>query len=75
VIAGLDQKSITRSRSGLVGLGDIPGLQHLLSSNTHDNSTSQTLILIKPQVTRLPMSAHISPQYLVGPVRGVKVML
>jgi general secretion pathway protein D len=75
VIAGLDQKSITSSRSGLVGLGDIPGLQHLLSSNSHDNATSQTLILIKPLVTRLPMSAAISPQYLIGPVRGIKVML
>ncbi len=75
VIAGLDQKSITSSRSGLAGLGDIPGLQHLLSSNTHDNATSQTLILLKPRVTRLPMSAAISPQYLVGPVRGIKVLL
>ncbi len=75
VIAGLDQKSVTRSRSGLVGVGDIPGLQHLLSSNTHDTATSQTLILIKPRITRLPMSANISPQYLVGPVRGIKVLL
>ena len=75
VIAGLDQKSITSSRSGWTGVSDIPGLQHLLSSNTHDNATSQTLILIKPRVTRLPMSATVSPQYLVGPVRGIRVLL
>jgi general secretion pathway protein D len=75
VIAGLDQKAVTSSRSGLAGLAEIPGLQHLLSATTHDNATSQTLILIKPQVTRLPVSANISPQYLVGPVRGIKVML
>ncbi len=75
VIAGLDQKAVTSSRSGWPGIGDIPGLQHLLSSNTHDNATSHTLILIKPRVTRLPMSANISPQYLVGPVRGIKVLL
>jgi hypothetical protein len=74
-IAGLDEKSITRSRDGLFGLGNIPGLNHFLSQNTHDNATSQTLILIKPQVTRLPMSATISPQYLVGPVSGIKVLL
>jgi general secretion pathway protein D len=75
VIAGLDQKSTSTSLSGLAGLSEIPGLRHLLGSNTHDSSTTQTLILIKPRVTRLPMSAKISPQYLVGPVRGVKVML
>jgi general secretion pathway protein D len=75
VIAGLDQKSMTRNRNGLAGLTDIPGLNHLLSEHTRDNATSQTLILIKPEVTRLPMSATISPQYLVGPVRGIKVLL
>jgi general secretion pathway protein D len=75
VLAGLDQNSINRSRNGLAGLSDIPGVNQLLSENTRDKASSQTLILIKPHVTRLPISATISPQYLVGPVRGFKVLL
>jgi len=75
VIAGLDQDSINRSRSGLAGLNDIPGLNQLLSENRRDKEKSETLILIKPHVTRLPMSATISPQILLGPARGFKVLL
>jgi hypothetical protein len=75
VLAGLDQRAITNGRSGYPGLSDIPGLNQLLSENTRDRSTNQTLILIKPVVTRLPMSAEISPQYLLGPQRGMKVLL
>jgi len=75
VLAGLDQNSINRSRSGLAGLSDIPGLNQVLSENTRGKSKSETLILIKPRVTRLPMSATTSPQYLLGPQRGVKVLL
>ena len=75
VIAGLDQDSVSKSRSGLPGLNGIPGLNQILSSNNRDHATSQTVILIKPRVTRLPISANISPQYLVGPQRGFKVLL
>jgi general secretion pathway protein D len=75
VIAGLDQNSINRTRNGLAGLSDILGLNEVLSENTRDKSSSQTLILIKPRVTRLPMAATTSPQYLLGPVRGFKVLL
>ncbi len=75
VLAGLDQDSIIRSRDGLAGLNEIPGLNQLLSENTRDKEKSETLILIKPHVTRLPMSADISPQILLGPARGFKVLL
>jgi len=75
VIAGLDQDSVTKSRNGLAGLNGIPGINQLLSANMRDHSTSQTVVLIKPHVTRLPVSANISPQYLLGPARGFKVLL
>jgi type II secretory pathway component GspD/PulD (secretin) len=75
ILAGLDKNSINRSRDGLAGLTDIPGVNQILSENTRDNSSSQTLILIKPTVTRLPISATTNPQYLVGPVHGFKVLL
>jgi general secretion pathway protein D len=75
MLAGLEQNSVSTSRDGLMGLANIPGLNQILSENMHDKATSETLILIKPQVTRLPMSATISPQYLLGPTRGIKVLL
>jgi len=75
VLAGLDASSVSATRNGLAGLSQIPGLNQLLSENTRDTQTSNTLIVIKPTVTRLPMSASISPQYLVGPVRGQRVLL
>jgi hypothetical protein len=36
---------------------------------------SDTLLVIKPTITRLPMSAQISPQYFLGPERGERVLL
>ena len=56
VLAGLDQQNVTKTRNGLAGINDIPGLNQILSSNYRDNATSQTLILIRPHVIRLPMS-------------------
>jgi type II secretory pathway component GspD/PulD (secretin) len=75
VLAGLDQESRSHSKNGLVGLSEIPGLDEILSENTRDHSENKTLIVIKPSVTRLPMSENISPQYLLGPVKGAKVLL
>jgi type II secretory pathway component GspD/PulD (secretin) len=75
VLAGLDARSMSATRNGLLGLSQIAGLNQVLSENTRDAQTSSTLIVIKPTVTRLPMSASVSPQYLVGPVRGGRVLL
>ena len=75
VLAGLEQDSTSRTRNGLAGLSDIPGLNEILSENTRDHNKSNTLIVIKPFVTTLPMSPGISPQYLLGPLKGAKVLL
>jgi general secretion pathway protein D len=75
IIAGLHQDDRTTSRSGLVGLSQIPGLDQVLADNSRDHSTSDTLIVIKPTITRLPMSSTISPQFLVGAERGSRVLL
>ncbi len=75
VIAGLDQSSLTRSRTGLAGLSEIAGLNQILSQNNRGKTSSQTLVVLKPVITRLPMSGTISPQFLLGPIRGVRVLL
>jgi general secretion pathway protein D len=75
VLAGLDATVHSQTRNGLAGISQIPGVNQVLSENSRDTQTNQTLIVIKPTITRLPMSAAISPQYLVGPVRGQRVLL
>jgi general secretion pathway protein D len=75
VIMGMDEETHNTTRSGLVGLSQIPGLNHLLAENTRDTQSSKTLVVIKPTITRLPMSSYISPQYLLGPERGERVLL
>ncbi|MFL6350605.1 MAG: type II secretion system protein GspD [Bryobacteraceae bacterium] len=75
VIAGIDENTNTITRNGLIGLSQIPGLNQILSENTRDDKGEHTLIVIKPTITRLPMSGLISPQYLLGPVGGIRVLL
>lgn len=75
VIAGLDSETFSKTRNGLIGLADTPGLNQALSENTRDTQTSQTLLIVKPTITRLPMSNTISPQYLLGPTRGQRVLM
>jgi general secretion pathway protein D len=75
VLAGMDASSFNVTRNGLLGLANIPGLDQILAENTRDTQTSHTLVVIKPTITRLPMSPYVSPQFLVGPVRGERVLL
>ncbi len=75
VLAGLDSSSQSVTRNGLAGLSDLAGLNQFLSENTRDTQNSSTLVVIKPTVTRLPVSSGISPQYLLGPVHGMRVLL
>jgi Flp pilus assembly secretin CpaC len=75
VVAGLDSNSQSINRSGLAGLSQIAGLNQFLGENTRDTQTSNTLVVIKPTVTRLPMSSEISPQYLLGPLHGMRVLM
>ncbi|MBV9085738.1 MAG: hypothetical protein JOZ62_23945 [Acidobacteriaceae bacterium] len=74
VIAGMEEAEHTASRNGLPGLAQIPGLNHFLSENNRENTSSNTLVVIKPTITRLPMPSTISPQFLIGPQRGTRVL-
>lgn len=75
ILAGLDETTQSLTRSGLMGLSQIPGVNQVLSENTRDTQTSKTLIVIKPSITRLPMTSWIGPQYLLGPRGGDRVIL
>lgn len=75
VLAGMDSSNHNVTRNGLWGLANIPGLNQLLSENTRETQTSRTLVVIKPTITRLPMEQYAGPQYVLGPVRGERVVL
>lgn len=75
ILAGMDLNSHSVTRNGLIGLSQISGLNQILSENTRDQESSNTLIVLKPTITRLPMSSTISPQYLLGPASGERVLL
>jgi general secretion pathway protein D len=75
VIAGLNTKTQSRTRSGLAGISSIPWVNQILSENTRETVISDTLLVIKPTITRLPMSQEISPQYFIGTGRGERVLL
>lgn len=75
ILAGLDETTRSVTRDGLMGLFQIPGVNQVLSENTRDTQTSKTLIVIKPTIMRLPMASWISPQYLLGPAGGDRVLL
>jgi hypothetical protein len=47
----------------------------VLSENTRAKESSSTLVVIKPTIIRLPMSNTVTPQYLLGPIRGERVVL
>ena len=74
-VAGLNSKSQSISRNGIAGLSSVPGLNQLLSENRRETILSDTLLVIKPFITRLPMSAEVSPQYYLGTGRGERVLL
>jgi general secretion pathway protein D len=75
VLAGMDASTYSRSKNGLRGFADIPGIDQVLAENTRDTQTSRTLVVIKPTIMRLPMSPYVSPQFVVGPERGERVLL
>jgi general secretion pathway protein D len=75
IIAGMQENDRSVSKNGIIGLSEIPILEQIFSDNSRSHVTSDTLIVIKPTVTRLPMSDLISPQFLLGAERGVRVLL
>ncbi len=75
IMAGLDATSVSYTRNGWPGIGQIPGLRELLTDTSRDNQSSNTLLVIKPTITRLPMTGEISPQFLLGPRHGERVLM
>ncbi len=75
VLAGMDSATNNVSKTGFPWLSGIPGLGNIFTQTVRDRQTSRTLVAIKPIITRLPMTQYAGPQYLLGPIRGDRVVL
>jgi general secretion pathway protein D len=54
VLGGLIEHDDTRTVSGLPGLGDIPGLRYLFSTEAKGQMEEEVLIMLTPHIVRLP---------------------
>lgn len=75
VIAGMDAESLTVTRTGILGLADIPWVNQFLGENTRDREVSRTMIVLKPVVTRAPAYETVAPPIASGGENGERVLL
>lgn len=54
VVAGALSRTEQRSMTGIPGLGYVPGLNHIMTSNTKEVDEDELLIVITPRVTSPP---------------------
>jgi general secretion pathway protein D len=54
LLGGLIASTVTTSVTGIPGLGDIPGLRFLFSTERKERSETEVLVMLTPRVIRLP---------------------
>jgi general secretion pathway protein D len=73
LLGGLIERDDTKSRTGLPGLGDIPGLGLLFSTESKEHRDTEVLIMLTPHIVRLPevrQAASATPVGTEGIGRG-----
>jgi general secretion pathway protein D len=71
VLGGLIESTRTRSVSGLPGLGQIPGLRYLFSTEHATRNDTEVLVMLTPRVIRLPeLASERSANVPLGAERG-----
>jgi general secretion pathway protein D len=66
VVAGLINPSVSKSRSGISGLTQIPLIGNLFTQTTKDTEGENVLIAIRPHLLSLPPDQMVSPKLRVG---------
>jgi general secretion pathway protein D len=56
LLGGLVQSTITNTVTGLPGLGQIPLLRYLFSTEIHERNDQEVIVMLTPHVVRLPES-------------------
>lgn len=54
LLGGLIESTITHSKSGLPGLGEIPGVGHFFTTEHTEKNDIEIMIMLTPRVIRLP---------------------
>lgn len=67
LIGGLIESTITHSKSGLPGLGDIPGLGRFFTTEHTENNDTEIMVMLTPRVIRLP---DVTPEERATNVSG-----
>ncbi len=66
VIAGLNSETKSDTRTGILGLADLPIIGRFLRNNTISKNSSQFLIVLKPHLLALPPWEDATPTLWVG---------
>lgn len=74
ILAGLDTQTSSVSRTGIIGLSQIPAIGDLFSDVNRSHADSRTLLVVKPHPTRDLPYVDV-PSYYVGGQTGRKVLL
>jgi general secretion pathway protein D len=75
VIAGMDSETLTETRSGIIGVADIPWVNQFLAENTRDKQVSRSMIVLKPVLMGQPASESLPSQFPSGGDNGPRVLL
>ena len=70
LLGGLIQRTLNDQIQGVPGLGDIPGLRYLFSQNHKDVNDQEVLVMLTPQVIRLPQSGLSGGTVSLGAAGG-----
>jgi general secretion pathway protein D len=70
LLAGLISDTQNRTRSGIPGLDQIPGLGEILSQNEKSIKRTELIIFIRPKIIRDGMDAHFVAEELRTKLRG-----
>jgi general secretion pathway protein D len=66
VIAGLDQQNTSDTRTGILGLAELPWIGRFFRNNSITKNASQLLIVLKPHLLNLPPWEDVNPPLWVG---------
>jgi type II secretory pathway component GspD/PulD (secretin) len=66
VAAGLTTQNLSRSKSGLVGLSQIPFFGNAFATNGRDRSKGQTLVVLRPHIISPPAAETHAKELFTG---------
>ena len=74
ILAGILQRTDTRSVSGTPGLGEIPLLKYLFSSQSHEVATDEVVFMLTPHIVRESVLSPLNLRQIdTGSGQGIEI--